>query len=95
MAAEAEKVEPADSEQDEGEDVYEVERIIDVRVEEVKRANCYLAAWLAWQTWLAVLSRRIAHLQWCLSMGGSLYTCVSWISMHFIDCVSLKHTRLR
>ncbi|XP_074550467.1 M-phase phosphoprotein 8 isoform X2 [Halichoeres trimaculatus] len=34
MAAEAEKVEPADSEQDEGEDVYEVERIIDVRVEE-------------------------------------------------------------
>ncbi|XP_034549120.1 M-phase phosphoprotein 8 isoform X5 [Notolabrus celidotus] len=34
MAAEAEKVEPADSEQDEGEDVYEVERIIDMRVEE-------------------------------------------------------------
>uniref|UniRef100_UPI0037E803F2 M-phase phosphoprotein 8 isoform X2 n=1 Tax=Semicossyphus pulcher TaxID=241346 RepID=UPI0037E803F2 len=34
MAAETEKVEPADSEQDEGEDVYEVERIIDMRVEE-------------------------------------------------------------
>ncbi|XP_047456745.1 M-phase phosphoprotein 8 isoform X3 [Mugil cephalus] len=34
MAAEAGKVEPADSEQDEGEDVYEVERIIDMRVEE-------------------------------------------------------------
>ncbi|XP_010741301.1 M-phase phosphoprotein 8 isoform X4 [Larimichthys crocea] len=34
MAAEADKVEPADSEQDEGEDVYEVERIIDMRVEE-------------------------------------------------------------
>ncbi|CAJ1079081.1 M-phase phosphoprotein 8 isoform X2 [Xyrichtys novacula] len=34
MAAEAEKVEPGDSEQDEGEDVYEVERIIDMRVEE-------------------------------------------------------------
>ncbi|KAM8854805.1 M-phase phosphoprotein 8 isoform 3-T3 [Spinachia spinachia] len=31
---EADKVEPADSEQDEEEDVYEVERIIDVRVEE-------------------------------------------------------------
>ncbi|XP_070694002.1 M-phase phosphoprotein 8 [Pempheris klunzingeri] len=34
MAAEADKVEPADSEQDEEEDVYEVERIIDMRVEE-------------------------------------------------------------
>uniref|UniRef100_A0A3B5Q8E7 M-phase phosphoprotein 8 n=1 Tax=Xiphophorus maculatus TaxID=8083 RepID=A0A3B5Q8E7_XIPMA len=34
MAAEAEKVEPAESEQDEEEDVYEVERIIDMRVEE-------------------------------------------------------------
>lgn len=44
MAAEADKVEPADSEQDEEEDVYEVERIIDMRVEEVTRANC-LASW--------------------------------------------------
>uniref|UniRef100_A0A3P9HW07 Chromo domain-containing protein n=1 Tax=Oryzias latipes TaxID=8090 RepID=A0A3P9HW07_ORYLA len=34
MAAETNKVEPADSEQDEEEDVYEVERIIDMRVEE-------------------------------------------------------------
>lgn len=34
MEAEADKVEPADSEQDEEEDVYEVERIIDMRVEE-------------------------------------------------------------
>ncbi|CAN9497493.1 unnamed protein product [Ophioblennius macclurei] len=34
MAAEAEKVEAAESEQDEEEDVYEVERIIDMRVEE-------------------------------------------------------------
>ncbi|XP_041662533.1 M-phase phosphoprotein 8 isoform X2 [Cheilinus undulatus] len=34
MAAETDKIEPADSEQDEGEDVYEVERIIDMRVEE-------------------------------------------------------------
>ncbi|XP_075967677.1 M-phase phosphoprotein 8 isoform X1 [Anarhichas minor] len=34
MAAEADKVEPVDSEQDEEEDVYEVERIIDMRVEE-------------------------------------------------------------
>ncbi|KAM4731455.1 M-phase phosphoprotein 8 isoform 2-T2 [Anableps anableps] len=34
MAAEADKVEPAESEQDEEEDVYEVERIIDMRVEE-------------------------------------------------------------
>ncbi|KAM9710297.1 LOW QUALITY PROTEIN: M-phase phosphoprotein 8 [Menidia menidia] len=34
MAAEANKVEPADSEQDEEEDVYEVERIIDMRMEE-------------------------------------------------------------
>ncbi|XP_029967431.1 M-phase phosphoprotein 8 isoform X1 [Salarias fasciatus] len=34
MAAEANKVEPAESEQDEEEDVYEVERIIDMRVEE-------------------------------------------------------------
>lgn len=33
MAAETEKVEPGDS--DEEEDVYEVERIIDMRVEEV------------------------------------------------------------
>lgn len=38
MAAETNKVEPADSEQDEEEDVYEVERIIDMRVEEVKLA---------------------------------------------------------
>lgn len=35
MSGEAEKVEPAESEQDEEEDVYEVERIIDMRVEEV------------------------------------------------------------
>ncbi|KAK0144745.1 M-phase phosphoprotein 8 [Merluccius polli] len=35
MEAEVEKPEPADSEQDEEEDVYEVERIIDMRVEEV------------------------------------------------------------
>uniref|UniRef100_A0A3Q4H170 M-phase phosphoprotein 8 n=1 Tax=Neolamprologus brichardi TaxID=32507 RepID=A0A3Q4H170_NEOBR len=34
MAAETDKVEPADSEQDEEEDVYEVEKIIDMRVEE-------------------------------------------------------------
>ncbi|XP_017285659.1 M-phase phosphoprotein 8 isoform X4 [Kryptolebias marmoratus] len=34
MAAETDKVEPAESEQDEEEDVYEVERIIDMRVEE-------------------------------------------------------------
>lgn len=34
MSGEAEKVEPAESEQDEEEDVYEVERIIDMRVEE-------------------------------------------------------------
>ncbi|XP_071394678.1 M-phase phosphoprotein 8 isoform X3 [Centroberyx affinis] len=34
MEAEAERVEPPDSEQDEEEDVYEVERIIDMRVEE-------------------------------------------------------------
>lgn len=35
MSGDAEKVEPAESEQDEEEDVYEVERIIDMRVEEV------------------------------------------------------------
>lgn len=35
MAAETDKVEPTESEQDEEEDVYEVERIIDMRVEEV------------------------------------------------------------
>lgn len=35
MATEAEKVEHAESEQDEEEDVYEVERIIDMRLEEV------------------------------------------------------------
>ncbi|XP_013874440.1 M-phase phosphoprotein 8 isoform X2 [Austrofundulus limnaeus] len=34
MAAETDKIEPAESEQDEEEDVYEVERIIDMRVEE-------------------------------------------------------------
>lgn len=34
MAAESDRIEPMDSEQDE-EDVYEVERIIDMRVEEV------------------------------------------------------------
>lgn len=56
MAVETDKVEPADSEQDEEEDVYEVEKIIDMRVEEVKIAKCYVAAWLALQTWLAFLS---------------------------------------
>lgn len=35
MASGAERAEPGDSEQDE-EDVYEVERIIDTRVEEVR-----------------------------------------------------------
>lgn len=35
MDVDTDKVEPADSEQDEEEDVYEVERIIDMRVEEV------------------------------------------------------------
>jgi hypothetical protein len=40
MDTEVEKPEPADSEQDEEEDVYEVERIIDMRLEEVThRAN--------------------------------------------------------
>lgn len=48
MAAETEKVEPAESEQDEEEDVYEVERIIDMRVEEVTVwASSTLAAGLA------------------------------------------------
>lgn len=36
MAVETDKVEPVESEQDEEEDVYEVERIIDMRVEEVR-----------------------------------------------------------
>lgn len=42
MAAESDRMEPMDSEQDE-EDVYEVERIIDMRMEEVplKLARCY------------------------------------------------------
>lgn len=40
MATEPDKVERAESEQDEEEDVYEVERIIDMRVEEVKLADC-------------------------------------------------------
>ena len=39
MAAEINKLEPAESEQDEEEDVYEVERIIDMRVEEVKLSS--------------------------------------------------------
>lgn len=49
MSGEAEKVEPAESEQDEEEDVYEVERIIDMRVEEVKTfdASSTLATELA------------------------------------------------
>lgn len=48
MAAESDRIEPMDSEQDE-EDVYEVERIIDMRVEEVslKLAQCYQATLLA------------------------------------------------
>lgn len=64
MAAESDRIEPMDSEQDE-EDVYEVERIIDMRVEEVplKLAQCYVATPLAWQTWLAVTSLR-SHDAW-------------------------------
>lgn len=48
MAIESHRMEPMDSEQDE-EDVYEVERIIDMRVEEVplKLAQCYVATVLA------------------------------------------------
>lgn len=62
MAAESDRVEPMDSEQDE-EDVYEVERIIDMRVEEVplKLAQCYLATLLA--CGFSPLSRRLTHLQ--------------------------------
>ena len=56
MAAETDKVEAVDSEQDEEEDVYEVERIIDMRVEEVNLAKCYIAVKLGWQIWLALLS---------------------------------------
>lgn len=41
----AERAELGDSEQDEEEDVYEVERIIDMRVEDVS-ADCELARWL-------------------------------------------------
>lgn len=54
MATESDRMEHMDSEQDE-EDVYEVERIIDMRVEEVasKLAQCYVATLLALQTWLA------------------------------------------
>lgn len=69
MATESDRMEPMDSEQDE-EDVYEVERIIDMRVEEVplNLAQCYVATRLAWQTWLALpslLSRRLTHRQHC------------------------------
>lgn len=39
MASGAERAEPGDSEQDE-EDVYEVERIIDMRVVEVRERVC-------------------------------------------------------
>lgn len=48
MATESDRMEPMDSEQDE-EDVYEVERIIDMRVEEVplNLAQCYVATRLA------------------------------------------------
>lgn len=40
----AERADPGDSEQDEEEDVYEVERIIDMRVEEVSADDCELAS---------------------------------------------------
>lgn len=51
MASGAERAEPGDSEQDE-EDVYEVERIIDMRMEEVRecvwqRFGCHFASDLA------------------------------------------------
>lgn len=64
MATESDRMEPMDSEQDE-EDVYEVERIIDMRVEEVplKLAQCYVATVLAWQTWLALPSL-LSHDAW-------------------------------
>lgn len=44
MASGAEKPEVGDSEQDEEEDVYEVERIIDMRVEEVSYGRGVLAS---------------------------------------------------
>lgn len=42
MDSGAERADPGDSEQDEEEDVYEVERIIDMRVEDVSRDDCKL-----------------------------------------------------
>lgn len=45
MDSGAERAEAAESEQDEEEDVYEVERIIDTKVEDVS-AKCELAGWL-------------------------------------------------
>lgn len=39
MDSELPKMEPMDSEQDEEENVYEVERIIDMRVEEVRQTG--------------------------------------------------------
>lgn len=45
MDSGAERAELGDSEQDEEEDVYEVERIIDTKVEDVS-AECELAGWL-------------------------------------------------
>lgn len=40
MASGLERAEPGDSEQDEEEDVYEVEKIIDMRVEDVSTDHC-------------------------------------------------------
>lgn len=44
MASGAERLEAGDSEQDEEEDVYEVEKIIDMRVEEVSWERGMLAS---------------------------------------------------
>lgn len=70
MAAETDRVELADSEQDE-EDVYEVERIIDMRVEEVKLklAQCCVITGLALANMAGIdftpFSRRLTLIQQC------------------------------
>lgn len=82
MAAESDRIEPMDSEQDE-EDVYEVERIIDMRVEEVPlklalrlRSNTASLTNMA-SSDFSPLSRRLTHLQRYLNIFCWLNSLIS------------------
>lgn len=100
MATETDRVEPADSEQDE-EDVYEVERIIDMRVEEVKLklAQCCVATRLALANMAGIavtpFSRRLTHIHQCPGTFRYATLAVIYFKYMLARCINLCHRKTR